>query len=253
MKTITIKKRGGGTRTVYVQSHRAKHHYRKLGHKLSELAKQAPSWQHMHGFTPGRSPVTQARAHVSFQYTLSMDIAEFFDHVCKSHLMDAGCPEDLAERALVDGATRQGLSSSPAAANLAGSRLDKDILDILPQGMVYTRYADDLNISGNNLAELLAVRDAIPALAARRGWRIKHSKTRLQSQRHGNRIICGVAVGETGIRATKAARRKLRAARHRHPGSNKTRGLEEWCALKPPKMAGGICAATYGAAMMKWK
>lgn len=247
MRIVQIPKRSGGTRTIYVQSPREKHRYRLIGSRLAELAAATPEAGVMHGFVAGRSPVTNALAHVGFNYSVSMDLRDFFDSVTDRDLRIAGCPTHLAVDAMVDGAARQGLSSSPAAANLAGSLLDRDILFILSPGMVYTRYADDLSISGNDLPALLSVRDRIPRLASDRGWKVKASKTRVQSQAFGDRVICGIAVGKTGIHVPRNVKRKLRAAQHQHPGSNKTRGLAEWCKLTPPSGGGqsfGKWAAT---------
>lgn len=250
MKIVQIKKKSGGTRTIYVQSPVEKHRYRAIGAALDRLLDQQPEAACLHGFRAGRSPVTNALAHVGFRFTLSMDLADFFDTVTPSLIRAAGCWSSdnpswnaYPEAACKDGAARQGLSSSPAAANLAGTTLDRKIMHALakdtnldePPPGIYTRYADDLHISSDSLNLLKVMRLVIPEYARQCGFAVNEKKTRIQCQDFGNRIICGVAVGKDGISAPRSTRRKLRAAQHQHPGTNKTRGLAEWCKLTPPK------------------
>jgi len=237
MRKVLIPKKSGGTRTIYVQSPKEKHHARANAFEIDKITDQTPHADCLHGFRAGRSPVTNALAHVGFTFTLSMDLKDFFDTVGAKHLTPHGVSPATLKQVLVDGAARQGLSSSPAAANLAGTSMDADIIRFIQTASpeaVYTRYADDLSISCNDIQALLSIRDAMPSITEHYGFKVNPKKTRIQSAAHGNRILCGVAVTATGIAAPRSTRRALRAAQHSHPGSNKTRGLAEWVKLKPP-------------------
>lgn len=163
------------------------------------------------------------------------------------------------------GIARQGLPTSPLVANLAANEMDRQIAREFPS-VVYTRYADDLSFSFDDPELIGPLRTRIPQITKDHGFPVNPNKTTVQDGQHGRRIICGVAVDDT-IHPTRAAKRKLRAAQHnaltgqtktfpvkqwarykRHGGKlavgkfvrewlkAKARGLEEWCALKLPKM-----------------
>lgn len=256
MRTINIPKRSGGTRTIYVQSRRESRRYRLIAHELMDLL-LAHDCSHLHGFMPGRSPVTNAMAHAGHRFVLQMDLRDFFDHCTFERLLAAGVPRYLGARACVDGAARQGLSSSPAASNLAALPLDRDLMGACPAGVTYTRYADDITFSGDDLGELLTIRSLVPSLAEQHGQEVNGKKTRIQRADTGRAIITGVAVDSEGVHLPRRTRRTLRAARHNlerlqnklavlGPGvipamgrvrelGHRTRGLEEWAKLKPPR------------------
>jgi hypothetical protein len=195
-----------------------------------------------------------------------MDLQSFFDHVRIEHLVGK-IPEKYMRHVLIDGAARQGLPTSPAAANVAATDLDADIVAELDGNGRYTRYADDLTISSDSSLVIDMLRHRIPGLARRYGWTIHPDKTHVQHAAAGRRIITGIAV-DSAIRPTRRTRRRLRAARHQYALTQQTtnaqrqerhrsnqarrrlglstrpalpqttlaevRGLEEWAACKLP-------------------
>lgn len=263
MRVVEIPKRGGGVRRIYVPTQGRRDEYRKmlagLRHALGPAIQPC-----VHGFVTGRSAVTAARAHVGYAYTLSMDIEGWYDGVRQDQIeagleicaaahallgwparADVGMPGSgnivyfatpkdravTAEAMCVDGAPRQGLPTSPYAANIAALPMDAAIAAALPAGVVYTRYADDLAFSGNDRAALLALRATVAAIVAGMGWRIKERKTRLQSAAYGNRIVCGVSVGPAGLACPRRFRRRARAAAHgsrSRAGARRARGMAAW-------------------------
>ena len=278
MRKVNIPKKSGGSRTIYVQGPMEKHIFRLLGYELSQFQEVAEVSCNgspvIQGFTEGRSPVSNASLHVGKLFSLTVDMKDFFDTVTSDHLILAGVKNDLAQDVCVDGATRQGLSSSPTAANVAAIPLDKKILSILPANVVYTRYADDLTFSSDNLQDLIILRDKLPGIIAGVGFKINPKKTRIQSSRFGRRIITGIAV-DSVINPTRDQRRRLRAATFNtrrliklcrflfwigaqaltllglllelnRKKIAKFTGLKEWCFLKPPtKSLGGKLYGTY--------
>lgn len=220
MKKIEIPKKSGGTRTIYVQGPHEKHNYRLLGYKLSEFHQKSEVANVSHGFIEGRSPISNAQQHINKKFTLTIDLKNFFDTITQNHLIRAGVNIEDAKKACYDGATRQGLSSSPAAANCAAIPLDKLIIQEINPDIVYTRYADDMSFSSDNLQNLLKIRDKIPELVKQCGFEINPKKTRIQSSNYGRRIITGVAVDDK-IYATKKQRHILRAMKHNLTKLNK--------------------------------
>lgn len=240
-------------RTIYAPDGSEKRNYRIAAFPImQELSKRPEAIACQHGFTQGRSAVTNAMQHIGFAFTLCMDLKDFFDSVGISKLVREGLQPEDANKVCYQGATRQGLPSSPTCANLAACGLDRSILAFIAgRGCVYTRYADDLAISGNDKDFLLSLRQVICNEAERLDFTVNASKTRLQDAKYGNRIICGVAVGPSGISVPRSFKRKLRAAKFSRPGTWRTRGLANWAQLIPPHNKGGVIQRTYVRKMAK--
>jgi hypothetical protein len=260
MRLIRIPKSPGRWRTVAVPETRDEWRpYRAFLPVLHEAERQAARALGVaavaHGFVPGRSPVTCAAAHVGpWAVTLSFDLADWFDRVSTAQvargLVLAGWSDAaalaLAQRVTPDGVARQGLPTSPVAANLAAVPFDGRLSEALTRigrtfgaALVYTRYADDLTISAGTETEALvqSIVAAVHEAAAAMGWTIAPRKTRCYRAAAGRRIVVGVSVGLSDLRLPRATRRRLRAARHQDPAAQRpaTRGLIEWSALRLPR------------------
>jgi hypothetical protein len=211
LREIRISKGPGKPpRVVVVPSARRKWECRRELPALTAAAMALDVHGVQHGFSPGRSPVTNARVHRGYAWTVCWDLAACFDHVLEQHV-DA---IETSDACWANGVARQGLPSSPAVANIALAPLDSAIVARLAGRGVYTRYADDLTISTNDrgvVDELLAV---MPALVSAVGHEVAEHKTHVQSARAGRRVVTGVSVAHD-LRPTREAKRKLRAARHR--------------------------------------
>lgn len=260
MRLIRIPKSAGRWRTVAVPDTRDEWRpYRALLPVLHEAERQAARALGVagvaHGFVPGRSPVTCAAAHIGpWAVTLTFDLADWFDRVTTAQvargLVLAGWHDAsamaLAQQVTPDGVARQGLPTSPAAANLAAVPFDGRLSEALSRigqtcgtAVVYTRYADDLTISAGMETEALvqSIVAAVHEAASAMGWEIAARKTRCYRAAAGRRIVVGVSVGPSDLRLPRAMRRRLRAARHQDPAARQpaTRGLIEWSALRLPR------------------
>ena len=234
MRVFSISKPNGKTRTIYAPSDKMElAAFRMLLWQLEDIQAEVCLRRIVHGFTKNRSPVTNAQAHVGRQHTLCMDLAGFFDSVTRE-MLEWVVPPDILDQILVDGAPRQGLPSSPAAANIAAARMDTQIDRWCKRrGAIYTRYADDLTISADDEATIAAAQTDIPPIIERWGFSLATEKTRVYHARAGRRMVTGVAVDEQ-VHPTRKAKRRLRAARHQ--GRNRqAAGLAEWCKVKLPK------------------
>lgn len=255
MKTLKLPK-GRGYRIVVVPSAQRKADCRDHMPRLMAAAMLLDRHGVQHGFTPGRSPVTNAARHVGFEWTATWDLEDCFEHVTRAMV-----PIKTAEGCWDDGVARQGLPSSPALANIALVELDTVIVRLLGRRGVYTRYADDITVSTNDKRALGVMLDKVPALAEAHGFPVAAHKTRVQWARAGRRMVTGVAVDSAGTHAPRETRRRLRAAKHqaaclRRDASLladsstqlkllwlaeyqalKAGGLAEWCALKRPNWA----------------
>jgi RNA-directed DNA polymerase len=92
----------------------------------------------------------------------------------------------------------QGSPTSPALANLAAWRLDRRLAGLAARfAATYTRYADDLTMSGSrtllNRAGLIV--HLVEEIAAEEGFRLNDAKTRVRS--HAQRqLVTGLVVNE---------------------------------------------------------
>ena len=235
MKIIKIPKKSGGVRTIYVPDAAEKASLRSIAGAIERKARKLCPEGVVHGFTRGRSPVTNALAHVGYSYTTCFDLQDFFDSVTLNHVKGKLKREEM-ERVLVGGAARQGLPTSPAVANLAAADMDRAIItwrDKHQLRIAYTRYADDLSFSYDDPAITDMLLRAIPEIVGRCGFRLNVAKTRTMCAKNGRRIITGVAVDGT-IHPPRAIKRRLRAAIHQGRQAQ-ARGLAEWCQLRPPR------------------
>lgn len=236
MRIVKIPKGRGRFRTIYIPDEDRMRELRAIVGKIAAKAKRADTNSVAHGFMRGRSPVTNALAHIGHRFTLAMDLSDFFDSVTPDKVAGRLSKEEIG-LVMVDGAARQGLPTSPAVANIAALPMDKAILKSIRKngwGVIYTRYADDLSFSFDDEGIIEDLQAAVVQIVKRCGFNINERKTKLLDQRHGRRIITGVAVDDEGIFPPRAVKRRLRAALHQK-NADKARGLKEWCKLKPPR------------------
>ena len=250
MKTIRIPKKNGSFRLIYVPSRDRKQRLRALLPELNEWQQAICDPAIVHAFFPGHSAITNAMAHIGYAYSLSFDLSDFFDTITadKVDRLSSLLSHEIRHMVVVDGAARQGLPTSPAIANIVAASMDKVIqafLHTLPAPVVYTRYADDLTFSYSSYAITPLLVAHIPTIVTAQGFMINPHKTQLQFASKGRRMICGIAVDDDGIHATRASKRHLRAAEHhaktekddkkRKMSHQKAHGLKEWTKLKVPR------------------
>lgn len=211
---------GGGPRLLEAPRPRLRSLQRLL---LDEVLAAIPVSGAAHGFVPGRSALTGARRHVGAEVVISLDLAAFFAsiraHQVYGRFRAAGYPEPVAwlltgltttaapvstltgaparlRAALAVPHLPQGAPTSPALANLVAARLDRRLTGLADAlGATYTRYADDLVLSGDRDLGLAAGRviDTVGRIAAGEGFRLQPTKTRVQ--RAGQRqTVTGIVV-----------------------------------------------------------
>jgi RNA-directed DNA polymerase len=234
MKFIKIpKKKKGEYREICIPSSDEKVKFRIHLSDLNNKALKICNKESVHGFMNGKSPVTNAKKHIGFVYTLKFDLSDFFDTVKPSHLRGK-ISEAQISALMPDGRAYQGLPTSPVIANIAAIDMDAAILrKIKDEAIVYTRYSDDMCFSFNDFDLSKKLNQWIPQIVGRCGFRINKNKTWLQDSRFGNRIITGVSVTQDSIKPTRTAKRKLRAAIHQK-NKRSVMGLTEWSKLKEP-------------------
>lgn len=260
MRVFTIPKGNGQFRVIYAPSYEEKVLYRRWLRYLMPFERAAAAVAGTsdvaHGFIQGRSVVTMAHYHKRGLVTISCDIRSWYDSVTPEQICSGLALTDMPEHQrahytqaccyMGDAlsprggqlAPRQGLPTSPVAANLAAIFMDRWLLENLPAGAIYTRYADDLTVSLSDTDARDAVDGVIDILTrgvAIMGWELAAEKTSIQRAKQGRRLICGLTVDAFGVYAPRRTRRRLRAAKHQR-NRNQVHGLAQWCACKLPNL-----------------
>ncbi len=227
-----VQKPSGGLRVIEAPQERLKAIQRTI---LSGILEKIPTYYSAaHGFVKGRSVKTFAASHVGQRAVVRVDLQDFFPTIGYARVQalfrTMGYPEAVASglsglctnttpRGVFSGAvasaaelerrqsaralyTRphlpQGAPTSPMIANLCAFRLDCRLTGLADwAGAVYTRYADDIAISGDATFARNAARYAAQAsaIALDEGWRVQHHKTRVM--RAGRRQqLAGIVVNE---------------------------------------------------------
>jgi hypothetical protein len=231
-----IPKRSGGERIIAAPKRELKRVQRAL---LRQLVALLPVSDHAHGFVIGRSVATNARPHVGKRVVLRYDLEDFFGTVTfgrvRGFLIAMGygyevatavallCTDADRQPVEVDGEIRhvpvghrtcvQGAPTSPSICNAIAMRLDRRLAGLAAaSGFAYTRYADDLTLSGDDEGKIGMLTRAVGEIVAGEGFRLNRSKTRIMRS-GGRQRVTGVVVNQVaGL--SRAERRKLRAQLH---------------------------------------
>ncbi|GAA2017610.1 hypothetical protein GCM10009756_02190 [Pseudokineococcus marinus] len=226
-----------------------------------------PAHDAAHGFVPGRGVLSGAREHVGRAVVVRADLTAFFAAVTAGRvfrvLRALGQPEAVAHvltglcttrapvrvlaamppggrdadrhllrRWLAEPHLAQGAPTSPHLANLAAHRLDVRLSSYAAAcGAVYTRYADDLVLSGGDDVARRAgpLLEGVRRVVREEGYRVNEAKTRVQP-RHRRQSVTGVVVNDrpgAGRRETDALRALLHNCVRHGPASQDRDGRGE--------------------------
>ena len=228
-----VRKPTGGIRLIEAPQARLKTIQRKI---LAEILEKVPShFTAAHGFVKGRSVHTFAQPHVGHAVVVRLDLQNFFPTIgyarvqaffrtmgypdvvasALSGLCTSAAPPHLfnvhgvyaSEFELFKAARSlysrphlpQGAPTSPLLANLCAFRLDCRLTGLADwAGAVYTRYADDIALSGDDTFARNATRyiAEVSAIARDEGWSVQHHKTRIM---HASvrQQLAGIVVNRT--------------------------------------------------------
>ncbi|MDR3616772.1 MAG: reverse transcriptase family protein [Candidatus Obscuribacterales bacterium] len=155
-------KKKGGVRKISASTGRLKRIQRQILDGLLATVVMPP---YVHGCVKGRSVATNAAVHVGHDVVINIDLKDFFGTVNSARIQDIfqkyfGMEEAsaviFANLCTYQNHLPQGAPTSPTLANLAALELDERILEMLKGVYNYTRYVDDITISGaKDLVSLL--------------------------------------------------------------------------------------------------
>lgn len=154
-KEKEIKKKNGGTRIIYAPNKQLKLIQKRIAEILNEL--YTPKFI-THGYTKGRSIVSNATVHKNKTCVLNIDLKDFFDTIhigrviglfkSKPFCFNADIANKLAYLVCYKRRLPQGAPTSPIISNFICRSLDNDLIKLTSKyKIVCTRYCDDITIS----------------------------------------------------------------------------------------------------------
>lgn len=207
-KVYTIPKRSGGERVIEHPSRELKAIQRWINHYL---LRRFPVHASAQAYKKGASIRNNALIHRTSNYTVRLDFRDFFPSFSDAHIRNFLTKENEAREldlAAVDitfiskivsrrGCLTIGAPTSPIITNAMMFGFDTDVLEICNEHeLVFTRYADDLFVSGQTPTQLPVAVNEIGRIAANFEFadlRINHAKTAFLSKKY-KRSITGLVV-----------------------------------------------------------
>lgn len=167
-RSFDIPKKSGGVRAIKAPEPQLA----LLQSRLAELLytcvrerqqKNARFWAASHGFHQGRTIISNAKAHRRRRFVFNLDLTDFFGTINfgrvrgffirdKMFSLEPAVATIIAQIACHDNALPQGSPCSPVISNLVGNILDLRLVALARDNRcTYTRYADDLTFSTNEM------------------------------------------------------------------------------------------------------
>lgn len=174
----------------------------------------------VHSFIPKTNDLakgiyTNAQSHQSCIWLLNMDIKDFFPSICYDRVLNyfksLGYEEDvykgLTEICTYKMRLPQGAPTSPMLSNLIARELDADCENLAREkGCQYTRYADDLTFSGQDINNKVTPKEVTDVIF-KNGFKVNRKKTK-EKVRGQKQIVTGLTIAN-GVHVPKSYRKDV--------------------------------------------
>lgn len=218
-------KSNGKTREINAVQGNLKLLQRRL---LVELQSRYIATPYAHGFVPEKSIVTNALVHRKKRLIIKVDIKDFFPSINFPRVvgMFKAFPFDFEHEAAValasitclpdqSGQLPQGGVTSPYIANMISRRLDAKLAKLAKQRRCgYTRYADDITFSTNDVKSLAVIEfvESVYNVIREEHFLPNEEKTRVLTPRQ-RQVVAGIVVN-SGLSVNRKYLRNIRATLH---------------------------------------
>lgn len=171
------------------------------------LSSLSPS-PYANGFIPKKSIIDNAQPHRGNQYILSIDLKNFFTTVKASYVFTVFKSVGYASKmayyltsiCTLNGVLPQGAPTSPMLSNLVCLRMDERIGKYCEnKALTYTRYADDITISGNKLAVIKKAWTIIRKIVLEENFIVNKKKEMLSGPQSQRKVTGVIVTPEIGI------------------------------------------------------
>lgn len=211
-RTFFIKKKNGGDREINEPLPSLKEIQEWIYKEILCNIKISP---YAKAYVHGKSIKDNAKFHKRQNKVLTIDLKDFFPSICFNKVMkvffNAGYRKPvavlLANLCCLDDSLPQGAPTSPCLSNIIASALDDKIVDFVKNKNIrYTRYADDLTLSGD-FDEKIVI-NKIRKIVSSEGYKINPDKTRVR-KRNQRQEVTGIVVNEK-LQVSRKDRRDFR-------------------------------------------
>lgn len=214
-ESFEIPKKNGKPRIINAPQKELKEIQKKLAEKLWEYHETYLEENNIflnvsHAFEKNKSIISNAVMHKKKKFVLNVDLEDFFQsfhfgrvrgffNKSREFLFSEEAATVIAQIACYEGSLPQGAPSSPIIANLIFNIVDIRVLKLAKRYRLdYTRYADDLTFSTNDLNFIKRKEKFLKELSeeiARAGFSINENKTRL-SYLNSRQEVTGLVVND---------------------------------------------------------
>lgn len=172
-----------------------------------------------YSYRKGVSIKDNAINHLNNEFIANIDVIDFFGTIHKDMVqkcliknkIDIKLATAITEIVTFKGFLPQGAPSSPQISNAILFDFDNKISEACYViGCVYTRYADDITISGSNRNNVIKMVKSAMQWLNESGFSVNDKKTRISSK-NSRQIVTGILVNDV-IRPTRKYRKRVRAA-----------------------------------------
>ena len=214
--TYPIPKKTGGDRLIAQPNRELKAIQSWL---LRNILDKLSSSDASKGFEIGTSIYDNAFPHIGSNVILCLDIDNFFPSIPANKVYGVfyslGYPKSIASAftslCTFKGFLPQGSPASPKLANLVCSKLDSRIQGYAGKnGIIYTRYADDITLSCQSINKLQKAKSFIPTIIKDEDFKINKKKTRLLGLRK-RKAVTGLVITSNKAGVGRVIYRELRA------------------------------------------
>ena len=223
-----IPKKSGGNRQIDAPNQSLKKIQKQLNRSLQGIY-LCMKPKHVHGFVihprgekKAANIVENALPHIQKKYLLNIDLENFFPSIKAKRIQELFKNElfDFNENTInvltllttIDGYLPQGAPTSPVLSNLICLNLDLELADWCANNEItYTRYADDLTFSSNNIfnSELIL---AIRSVIVQNKFAVNENKFRKRAQ-NKKQTVTGLVVNDK-VNIDRKLMKKVRAMLH---------------------------------------
>lgn len=219
-KTFEVPKRSGGARIISAPHESLAVVQRWIAKNI--ISQAHPSFlENVVGYVGNKSIKDHVAGHANSEQLVKFDLKDFFPSIrvedIRKIFLDVGyvrsVSRTLAALVTLHGALPQGASTSPILSNIFMRPFDDAMRAFCDgRGFLYTRYADDIVISGDSaIAESM---HAIKEKFAEFRLTLNHAKTRVYKGREQVRFVTGLILCDGRVRLPKSMRRRIRVQCH---------------------------------------
>lgn len=220
-KTFEIPKKNGTSRQIIAPKGYLKAIQRDIALVLNLFRPLADNWDCSYGFEPGKSIQQNAEKHIGKKAVLNLDLQDFFPSVKAEAVMQILLSPPLtlklevamviAQLVTYKGFLPQGAPTSPVVSNFVAQKLDMALGRwAVEKGLTYTRYADDLTFSGNDISK----EDTKEVINIIERHDFKHHPQKLRMVTPNKKqVVTGLIVNEK-INVNRVYTKELRAILH---------------------------------------